>query len=99
MSVNAASAIAKHCPKLQKLRLDSCTHIDDRSAIKIGENCCRLRYLFISGHDRGHGALKVSVFFVLACFVLFGCFFVVVFFVVVEVVVLVGKWNTLEFLF
>eukprot|EP00092_Neocalanus_flemingeri_P038352 GFUD01041755.1.p1 GENE.GFUD01041755.1~~GFUD01041755.1.p1 ORF type:complete len:471 (+),score=129.63 GFUD01041755.1:46-1458(+) len=54
---SAAEMIAKHCPGLQKLSLESCS-FNDQEAIRVGYGCPRLRYLKISGHDKVTGNIK-----------------------------------------
>ena len=55
----AASIIAEHCPRLQKLYLESC-RFSDEDLIRIGYCCPRLRYLSISGNNKCSGNLKAK---------------------------------------
>jgi len=55
----AAPIIAEHCPRLQKLYLDSCSFSDD-DLIRIGYCCPRLRYLSITGNNKCSGNLNAK---------------------------------------
>lgn len=52
-----AAVIADHCPRLQKLHLESCT-FSDQDLIKIGYCCPRIRYLSINGNNKSSGNIK-----------------------------------------
>jgi len=54
---HCAEVIARHCPRLQSLHMESCNW-SDRLAILVGHSCPRLRYLKISGHDKSCGHLR-----------------------------------------
>lgn len=53
---DSAEVIARHCPRLQKLYMESCGWTD-KEAILVGFCCPRLRFLKISGNDKISGNL------------------------------------------
>jgi len=52
----SADLIARHCPRLQKLYMESCSWTD-KEAILVGFCCPRLRFLKIAGNDKCTGNL------------------------------------------
>jgi hypothetical protein len=53
----AAPVIADHCPRLQKLSLESC-RFSDEDLIRVGYCCPRIRYLRVNGNNKCPGSLK-----------------------------------------